>query len=182
MSVGLMATGPADVAGDDGSKILRRRKQREPRTAQSGRLRGSRAPHLHGLRSDMRPVSSPITSGYRAKEASVVQQAVVQVMAFAPSEPLRWRVVQGLIGIYVTVENRYVAQSPYIQPTSRFSTSCNRGEVMVLLVNLGPGPATIAHGDRVAQGVLAPVARAIWVEGPLDETARGAGGFGSTGV
>lgn len=57
-----------------------------------------------------------------------------------------------------------------------------RGEVMVLVVNLGREPVTIRHGDRIAQGVLCPVARAAWVEGPLDETARGAGGFGSTGV
>jgi dUTP pyrophosphatase len=57
-----------------------------------------------------------------------------------------------------------------------------RGEVMVLVVNLGTAPIRIAHGDRIAQGVLAPVARAEWVEGDLDDTDRGAGGFGSTGV
>jgi dUTP pyrophosphatase len=57
-----------------------------------------------------------------------------------------------------------------------------RGEVMVLLVNLGSDPVRLSHGDRVAQAVLAPVARAVWVEGPLDATARGAGGFGSTGL
>ena len=56
-----------------------------------------------------------------------------------------------------------------------------RGEVQVLLINLGPDPVRIAHGDRIAQAVVAPVLRARWVEGPLDETARGAGGFGSTG-
>jgi dUTP pyrophosphatase len=57
-----------------------------------------------------------------------------------------------------------------------------RGEVMALLVNLGDAPFTIFHGDRVAQAVIAPVLRAVWEEGPLDATARGAGGFGSTGV
>ena len=57
-----------------------------------------------------------------------------------------------------------------------------RGEVMVLLANLGDAPARIAHGERIAQAVLAPVLRARLVEGPLDDTARGAGGFGSTGV
>ncbi|MEL6599357.1 MAG: dUTP diphosphatase, partial [Pseudomonadota bacterium] len=58
-----------------------------------------------------------------------------------------------------------------------------RGEVGVLLVNLGDTPFRIAHGDRIAQLVLAPVVRAAWrpVE-TLDETARGSGGFGSTGV
>ena len=58
-----------------------------------------------------------------------------------------------------------------------------RGEVKVLLANLSNQTATIRRGDRVAQLVVAPVARAVLVEvSSLDETARGSGGFGSTGV
>jgi dUTP pyrophosphatase len=58
-----------------------------------------------------------------------------------------------------------------------------RGEVMVLLVNLGQEPVTISRGDRIAQLVVAPVTRVTAVEAEtLDGTARGAGGFGSTGV
>jgi dUTP pyrophosphatase len=58
-----------------------------------------------------------------------------------------------------------------------------RGELGVLLVNLGDAPAEIRHGERIAQLVIAPVARAVFetVE-TLDETPRGAGGFGSTGM
>ena len=56
-----------------------------------------------------------------------------------------------------------------------------RGEVGVLLVNLGPEPFTITRGTRIAQLVLARVERLAWTEGDLDATARGAGGFGSTG-
>ena len=57
-----------------------------------------------------------------------------------------------------------------------------RGECMVLLINLGREPFTIAHGDRVAQLVIAPVSQAEVVEvDELSTTARGAGGFGSTG-
>ncbi|MES2494037.1 MAG: dUTP diphosphatase [Pseudomonadota bacterium] len=57
-----------------------------------------------------------------------------------------------------------------------------RGEVKIILINLGAEPFAIRRGDRVAQLVLAPVTRGQWVEvGALDETARGAGGFGSTG-
>ena len=56
-----------------------------------------------------------------------------------------------------------------------------RGEVGVLLVNHGVEPFTIARGTRIAQLVLARVERLAWVEGDLDATARGAGGFGSTG-
>jgi dUTP pyrophosphatase len=58
-----------------------------------------------------------------------------------------------------------------------------RGEVRVVLVNLGTEPVTIRAGDRVAQLVVAPVCRVRWVEvAALPETERGAGGFGSTGL
>jgi dUTP pyrophosphatase len=58
-----------------------------------------------------------------------------------------------------------------------------RGEVGVILVNLGEAPFVIRRGDRIAQMILAPVARLGWQESAdLDETARGAGGFGSTGI
>ncbi len=57
-----------------------------------------------------------------------------------------------------------------------------RGEVMILLINLGAEAVTIAHGDRVAQMVVAPVTQAHFALGALDGTARGEGGFGSTGV
>lgn len=57
-----------------------------------------------------------------------------------------------------------------------------RGEVGVLLINLGPEPVTLARGDRIAQLVLSPVARAAFhVVADLAATSRGAGGFGSTG-
>ncbi len=58
-----------------------------------------------------------------------------------------------------------------------------RGEVIVLLVNLGDAPVTIAPLERIAQLVIAPVARAELVEvADLDPTKRGAGGYGSTGA
>lgn len=57
-----------------------------------------------------------------------------------------------------------------------------RGEVKVILANLGDAPFPIARGDRIAQLVPAPVQRATLDEvAELDATARGAGGFGSTG-
>ena len=57
-----------------------------------------------------------------------------------------------------------------------------RGEVGVLMVNLGDAPVTVTHGMRVAQLVVAPVVRAGFALSDLDETTRGHGGFGSTGV
>ena len=57
-----------------------------------------------------------------------------------------------------------------------------RGEVKVILINLGEEAVTIRRGDRIAQMVIAPVVQAAWTEvDSLDETARGEGGFGSTG-
>lgn len=57
-----------------------------------------------------------------------------------------------------------------------------RGEVQVIVMNAGDAPFVVERGTRIAQAVLAPVVRARWepVES-LDETARSAGGFGSTG-
>jgi dUTP pyrophosphatase len=58
-----------------------------------------------------------------------------------------------------------------------------RGEVKVILINLGEEDFVIRRGDRIAQLVIAPVASASWMEvESLDATARGAGGFGSTGA
>ena len=58
-----------------------------------------------------------------------------------------------------------------------------RGEVGVILINLGKEPFLITRGMRIAQMIIARHARAVWREvSELDRTARGAGGFGSTGV
>jgi dUTP pyrophosphatase len=57
-----------------------------------------------------------------------------------------------------------------------------RGEIQVILANLGTAPVTLARGERVAQLVLAPVSRIVWT--PVEElpaSGRGGRGFGSTG-
>jgi dUTP pyrophosphatase len=57
-----------------------------------------------------------------------------------------------------------------------------RGEVQVILINHGAQEVAIGRGDRIAQLVVAPVVQAAWAEVErLDDTARGEGGFGSTG-
>ena len=57
-----------------------------------------------------------------------------------------------------------------------------RGEVKVILINLGEEDFVIRRGERIAQLVIAPVVQAAWAEvASLEDTARGAGGFGSTG-
>lgn len=58
-----------------------------------------------------------------------------------------------------------------------------RGEVKVILINHGSEPFVIHHGDRIAQMVIARYAQCLFSEvSALDDTARGAGGFGSTGI
>jgi dUTP pyrophosphatase len=57
-----------------------------------------------------------------------------------------------------------------------------RGEIKVPLINHGDKPVRITRGDRIAQMVVTPVSRVTWQEAPvLETTARGTGGFGSTG-
>ncbi|MEJ0062431.1 MAG: dUTP diphosphatase [Alphaproteobacteria bacterium] len=58
-----------------------------------------------------------------------------------------------------------------------------RGEIQIIIANLGTEPVTVSRGMRIAQMIVAPYTRVSWQESAeLDATARGAGGFGSTGV
>jgi dUTP pyrophosphatase len=58
-----------------------------------------------------------------------------------------------------------------------------RGEIQVILINFGAEPFAVTRGLRIAQLVIAPVSRIVWQqENELGETARGSGGFGSTGL
>ena len=58
-----------------------------------------------------------------------------------------------------------------------------RGEIQVILANLGTEPVTLTRGMRIAQMIVAPYSRVVWSEADsLSTTERGAGGFGSTGV
>lgn len=69
-------------------------------------------------------------------------------------------------------------------PNTPGTIDCDyRGELKILLVNYGTAAFAIHRGDRIAQLILAPVWRAAFAEvDELDDTARGHGGFGSTGV
>ena len=137
-------------------------------------------PHGEGL-----PLPSYATSGSAGMDLCA---AVEEPLVLQPGQ-------RGLVptGFRIALPEGYEAQ---IRPRSglaikRGITVANapgtvdsdyRGEVKVGLVNLSDAPYTIRRGDRIAQMVVAPVTRVAWqpVE-RLDETARGAGGFGSTG-
>lgn len=57
-----------------------------------------------------------------------------------------------------------------------------RGEVKVILANIGKDDFQIKRGDRIAQLIIVPVVKVEWEEGELDETKRGEGGFGHSGL
>ena len=116
-----------------------------------------------------------------------VRAAVSQAVVVAPGE--RRRIPTGFSfelpeGWEAQVRPRSGLASEGLTLTNSPGTidSDYRGEVMVLVVNLGDAPIEIRRGDRIAQLVLAPVPRVTVVElDSLSETERGGGGFGSTG-
>lgn len=126
-----------------------------------------------------------------AGSAGMDLPAAVDADAPVTLRPGEWRLIP--TGLAIALPQGYEAQ---IRPRSglaaRHAVSLvntpgtvdadYRGEIKVNMINHGPEAFTIGRGERIAQMVVAPVAQAIWepVE-TLDETARGEGGFGSTG-
>src|SRR6185503_15698877 len=142
------------------------------------RIRLTRLPHGEGL-----PLPSYATSG--AAGMDVVAAEDVDLM---PGQ--RHAVATGF---KVAIPDGYEVQ---VRPRSGLALkhgitvpntpgtidSDYRGELKVILINHGDTAFEVRRGDRIAQLVLAPVVRASWLKvDELDETARGAGGFGSTG-
>jgi dUTP pyrophosphatase len=117
--------------------------------------------------------------------------------AVAEAEPVtipagEWRLIP--VGIAIALPDGYEAQ---IRPRSGLAAKHGislvntpgtidadyRGEIRVNLINHGKADFNIKRGDRIAQMIIAPVMQAVWEEAEsLDETERGAGGFGSTGT
>ncbi len=144
-------------------------------------VRVLRLPHGVGL-----PLPAYATAGAAGAD---LHAAVSEPLVLAPGE--RRAVPTGLV---LEIPPGYEAQ---VRPRSGLAlrhgvTVANapgtvdsdyRGEVRVLLVNLGAEPFTVTRGDRIAQLVVAPVTRAEFAEAvELSGSRRGAGGFGSTGV
>jgi dUTP pyrophosphatase len=98
------------------------------------------------------------------------------------------------VGIAISLPNGFEAQvRPRSGLAAKYGISCvntpgtvdadYRGEIRVNLINHGKADFIINRGDRIAQIIIAPVIQAVWdVCEELDETARGTGGFGSTGI
>ncbi len=148
----------------------------------SARVKVMRLPHAEGL---------PLPAYHSAQAAGLDLMAAIPGYSRVVIEPgARERVPTGLA---IELPREFEAQ---VRPRSGLAfkhgvTVLNspgtidadyRGEISVILVNLGAEPFEIARGDRIAQMVIAPVSRAILVEvEDIDDTERGAGGFGSTG-
>lgn len=138
----------------------------------------------------------PHAEGLPLPAYATAQSAGLDLMA-AISSDLRLSPMQRMLvptGISIALPANFEAQ---IRPRSGLALKSGitvlnspgtidadyRGEIKVLLINMGTEEVTISRGDRIAQMVIAPCLQATWnpVE-TLDETARGEGGFGSTGV
>ncbi|HHW14216.1 MAG TPA: dUTP diphosphatase [Firmicutes bacterium] len=143
-------------------------------------VRVERLPHGEGL-----PLPQYMTCGAAGAD---LLAAVEEPLTLAPGER---RLVP--TGLRLALPPGYEAQ---VRPRSglalRHGVTClnspgtidadYRGEIGVILVNLGEEPFTVRRGERIAQLVVAPVARAEWKEdGGLEPTERGEGGFGHTG-
>jgi len=144
------------------------------------RLRVSRLPGAEDL-----PLPSYATAGAAGLD---LRAAVASPLVLEPGQRalvptgLRIAVPGGYEG-QVRPRSGLALTHGLVLPNAPGTIDCDfRGEVQVILWNAGPEPFAIARGDRIAQLVIAPVARVALEEGDLDDTSRGAGGFGSTGA
>lgn len=107
-------------------------------------------------------------------------------------QPGEWQLIP--TGLAIALPEGYEAQvRPRSGLAAKFGISCvntpgtvdadYRGEIRVNLINHGREPFTVRRGERIAQMIIAPVVQAeLVLSETLDETQRGTGGFGSTGV
>lgn len=139
-------------------------------------------PHFEGL--ELPAYETPGSAGMDLRAAVPVDEAIV----LAPGA--RALVPTGLS--FAIPEGYEVQIRPRSGLAAKHGITClntpgtidsdYRGEVKVILINLGDSAFTIERAERIAQMVLAPVTQAAWKEvAVLDETSRGSGGFGSTG-
>lgn len=145
-------------------------------------IRIRRLPHSEGL---------PLPAYETAHAAGMDLRAAVPDDEPIVLQPASWAMVP--TGLCIAVPEGHEAQvRPRSGLAAKHGVTClnspgtvdadYRGELKVILINHGPEAFTIRRGERIAQMVICPVVQAVWSEvEALDDTARGAGGFGSTG-
>ncbi|MAG30440.1 MAG: dUTP diphosphatase [Deltaproteobacteria bacterium] len=144
------------------------------------RVEITREAHAEGL-----PLPEASTSGAAGLD---LRAAIAEPLELAPGErrliPTGWRIALPA-GFEAQVRPRsgLALRHGILIPNAPGTIDADyRGEIQVILMNAGEASHEVVRGDRIAQLVVAPVARPEWVEVEvLDETARGAGGFGHTG-
>ena len=94
---------------------------------------------------------------------------------------IRAQIPEGTFGLVVPRSSTGIKRRLMLANTLGVIDSDYRGEILVFLVNVGSEAVMIEPGDRLAQMILLPYIRAHVIEGQVDETERGQGGFGSTG-
>jgi dUTP pyrophosphatase len=141
-------------------------------------VRVKRLPHGEGL-----PLPAYATAGAAGMDVVAAEDVVIAPGArHAVATGLAMAIPQGF-EIQVRPRSGLALKHGITVPNTPGTIDSDyRGELKVILINHGDQPFAIARGDRVAQLVVAPVVQGVWLEvDALDETARGQGGFGSTG-
>lgn len=149
--------------------------------AGSVRVKARRLPHGAGL-----PLPAPASEGSAGAD---LRAAISEPLQLAPGERaliptgLALEIPLGFEGQVRPRSGLALRHGVTVANAPGTIDSDYRGEVGVILLNLGSEPFQLTRGDRIAQLVIAPVTRARFEEaGDLADTGRGEGGFGSTGV
>jgi dUTP pyrophosphatase len=142
-----------------------------------------RLPHGEGL--DLPTYETPGSAGMDLR-AAVEEDAPLEIAPggrFAVPTGLIMQIPQGFEGQVRPRSGLALKSGITCLNTPGTIDSDYRGEVKVILANLGADPFTVTRGMRIAQLVIAPVVQArISLRDAVDETTRGTGGFGSTGT
>jgi len=146
-------------------------------------LRIVRLPHGEGL--DLPAYETPGSAGMDLR-AAVDEDAPLEIAPggrFAVPTGLVMEIPQGFEGQVRPRSGLALKSGITCLNTPGTIDSDYRGEVKVILANLGAEPFTVSRGMRIAQLVIAPVVQArVTVHDSVSETTRGTGGFGSTGT
>lgn len=142
-------------------------------------IRLKRLPHGEGL-----PAPSYATAGAAGMDVVSAEDLVLQPGQRHPVSTGFALAIPEDYEIQVRPRSGLAFKHGITLPNTPGTIDCDyRGELKILLVNYGDAAFAIHRGDRIAQLILAPVWRAAFAEvEELDDTERGHGGFGSTGV